>query len=730
MSSVRLRKTDIGLAILLFAATLIAYWPALHGGMLWDDQSHITRPELQSTRGLWRIWFDLGATQQYYPLLHSAFWVEHHLWGDSTFGYHLLNVVLHMIAACLFGLILSELSINGAWIGTFIFALHPVCVESVAWISEQKNTLSAVFYLSAMLLYLRHDKKVQGGSSRFTIAYFISLACFLAAILSKSVTATLPAALLVILWWKRGKLSWNGDVLPLVPWFAAGIGGGLFTAWVERRFIGAAGTDFSFTILQRLLIAGRAVAFYFGKLLWPSGLMFIYPRWDVRASVWWQYLFPAAVAAVAIATWLIRGKNRAPLAAMLFFGGSLFPALGFVNVYPFVFSFVADHFQYLASLGVIALAPALCRGKWQAGAAIVAVAVLGTLTWLDSAKYRDSETLYRNTIQQNPDCWMCYNNLGTISFLQGRLAEAKENFEQALRIRPEFPDALDNLGIVLIDLGRGDEAIPYLRKAFEYQSTADAAEASFRFGAALLKMKRVDDAMPNIRQGIRLKPDYAEGHALLGAALQTSGKLSEAKSELDEAIRLKPDSPSLHRELADILLALGQSDEAIFQLETALHIDPQDPDSHGALAKLYAAKGRPAGAVTHYQEAVRLKPGQPLLYNALAVVLQTLERPEEAQAHFQEAIRLKPDYADAHYNLGLLLTALGRRDEAIAEFKSSLRYDPNHPEAHDALGAALFESGKFAEAVAEFTETQRLKPELAGIRENLELARRAASNGR
>src|SRR5438093_126407 len=533
MSSVRLRKIDIGLAILLFAATLIAYWPALHGGMLWDDQSHITRPELQSTRGLWRIWFDLGATQQYYPLLHSAFWVEHHLWGDSTFGYHLLNVVLHMIAACLFGLILSELSINGAWIGTFIFALHPVCVESVAWISEQKNTLS--------------------------------------------------------------------------------------------------------------------VAFYFGKLLWPSGLMFIYPRWDVRASVWWQYLLPAAVAAVVLATWLIRGKSRAPLAAMLFFGGSLFPALGFVNVYPFVFSFVADHFQYLASLGVIALVPALCRGKWQAAAAIVVVAVLGTLTWLDSAKYRDSETLYRTTIQQNPDCWMCYNSLGTISFLQGRLAEAKENFEQALRIRPEFPDALDNLAIVLIDLGRGDEAIPYLRKGFEYQSIADAAEASFRLGAALLKMKRVDDAMPNIRQGIRLKPDYAEGHALLGAALQTSGKLSEAKSELDEAIRLKPDSPSLHRELADILLALGQSDEAIFQLETALHIDPQDPDSHEALAKLYAAKGRPAGAVTHYQEAVRLKPGQPLLYNALAVVLQTLERPEEAQTHFQEAIRLKPDYADAPY---------------------------------------------------------------------------------
>src|SRR5437867_2370744 len=427
MSSVRLRKIDIGLAILLFAATLIAYWPALHGGMLWDDQSHITRPELQSTRGLWRIWFDLGATQQYYPLLHSAFWVEHHLWGDSTLGYHLLNVVLHMIAACLFGLILSELSISGAWIGTFIFALHPVCVESVAWISEQKNTLSAAFYLSAMLLYLRHDKKVQGGSSRFTIAYFISLACFLAAILSKSVTATLPAALLVILWWKRGKLSWNQDVLPLIPWFAAGIGGGLFTAWVEQRFVGAIGDDFSFTAVQRSLIAGRAALFYLSKLFWPSKLMFVYPRWDVNSSIWWQYLFPAGVIAMVVAAWMFRHKSRGPLAALLFFIGSLFPALGFVNVYPFIFSFVADHFQYLPSLGIIALAAAFCRGRWLQTAGIAAACLLGTFTWFECAEYRDAEMLYQTTIQRNPNCWMCYNNLGVIRLSQNRFPEAKEN---------------------------------------------------------------------------------------------------------------------------------------------------------------------------------------------------------------------------------------------------------------------------------------------------------------
>src|ERR1051326_1911286 len=212
MSSVRVKKADIGLAALLFATTFIAYWPSLHGGLLWDDAAHVTTPELQSFSGLGRIWFDVGTTQQYYPLLYSAFWLEHRLWGDSTFGYHVLNVVVHSVAACLFALILLQLSVKGAWIAAFLFALHPVCVESVAWISEQKNTVSAVFYLLAALLYLQHDEQRQNGASPLRPAYFISFACFLAAILSKSVTATLPAALLVIFWWKHGKFSWNRDV--------------------------------------------------------------------------------------------------------------------------------------------------------------------------------------------------------------------------------------------------------------------------------------------------------------------------------------------------------------------------------------------------------------------------------------------------------------------------------------------------------------------------------------
>src|SRR5881628_867906 len=200
---------------LLVGAIFVAYFPAIHGSLVWDDDAHVTRADLRSLHGLWRIWFDLGATQQYYPLLHSAFWLEHHFWGDSTTAYRLLNVVLHATAACLFALVLSQFSIRGAWLGAYLFALHPLGVESVAWISEQKNTLSTVFYLLAMLLYLQNDEETNSGSSRLTQKYFIAMSLFVAAILTKSVTATLPAALLVIVWWSRGKLSWERDVVPL-----------------------------------------------------------------------------------------------------------------------------------------------------------------------------------------------------------------------------------------------------------------------------------------------------------------------------------------------------------------------------------------------------------------------------------------------------------------------------------------------------------------------------------
>jgi hypothetical protein len=323
----------------LLLVAVVAYWPCLQGDFLWDDAGHVTNPELQSWSGLWRIWFEPGATQQYYPLLHTAFWLEHRLWGDTTLGYHLANLLWHASSAGLFVALLRRLAGPGSLLAGFLFVLHPVAVESVAWIAEQKNTLSTLFYLAAALAWLRFE------ADRRPARYAVASGWFLAALLTKSVTATLPAALLVVAWWQRGRLSWRGDVRPLLPWLIAGAAAGLYTAWFERTGIGAQGADFDLSFVERVLLAGRVVWFYLGKLLWPAELIFHYPRWSIDDTAAGQYLFPvAALALLGGLAWGAR-RQRGPLAAALLFGGTLFPVLGFVNVYPFLFSYVADQFQ-------------------------------------------------------------------------------------------------------------------------------------------------------------------------------------------------------------------------------------------------------------------------------------------------------------------------------------------------------------------------------------------------
>ncbi|HKB89643.1 MAG TPA: tetratricopeptide repeat protein, partial [Opitutaceae bacterium] len=507
----RTEKVFFGLALSprvlwssLFLLTLLAYFPALKAGFIWDDDGHITRPELRSIDGLVRIWFELGATQQYYPVLHSAFWLEHQLWGDAPFGYHLINVLLHATAASLFGALLSRLKIPGAWFAAFLFALHPVAVESVAWISEQKNTLSTVFYLCAALAYLRFNE------GRTTQRYVAATLFFVAALLSKTVTATLPAALLVILWWRDGSLSWRKHVLPLTPWLLMGIAAGFMTASFERSEIGAQGADFALTLTQRVLLAGRIAWFYFGKLAWPHPLIFIYPRWSIDAAAVWQYFFPVAAAAVFIGL-AFRKNARGIFAAVLFFIGSLMPALGFFNVYPFIFSFVADHFQYLASLGLFALAGAavsLLLDRWSGWSSRVVLASLlvayGVLTWSQTKNYRAALTLYQSILDKNTTAWMAHQNLATSLVEAGRGTEAISHFEEALRLRPGY------------------------------------LEAENSFGDLLTRLGRLQDAMLHLDRAIALQPKFAEAHNNRGVALMSMGRAAEGTDEFKYALRLKP----------------------------------------------------------------------------------------------------------------------------------------------------------------------------------------------
>jgi protein O-mannosyl-transferase len=587
---------NAGIWLLFLAATLVAYSSALRGTLLWDDAGHITRPELQSLNGLWRIWFDVGATQQYYPLLHSAFWIEHRLWGDAPLGYHLVNIFLHATSAWLVMRIARRLALPGAWFAGLVFCLHPVYVEAVAWMSEQKSTLSAVFCLGSALVYLRFDR------TRKRPDYWLALGLFLLALLSKTVTATLPAALLVLLWWRRGRLGMIRDVLPLLPFLAIGVPAGLVTAWVERKLIGAEGVDFGLSVTQHVLLASRVIWFYAGKLVWPMNLIFTYPRWTIDPAAWQQYLFVVGLVALAgLLWWLARRWKRGPLAAFLIFAAMLSPVLGFLNVYPFRFSYVADHFQYLASLGIIVpFASVIVSGAGRipfGKAPLVLPAalavVLGVLTWRQSAIYRDAETLYRETLARNPTSWMARNNLGfLLAQKPGQLAEAIAQYEAALQLKPDYAGAHLNLGNALQQIaGRLTEAVVEYQAALKI--SPNYAEAHNGLGSAWSEVPgRLPDAILEYEAALRLKPAFAEAHNNLGYALsQTPGRLDEAISHYETALRLRPDDVAAHYNLGTALAKTpGRMPEAIAEYESVLRLQPDFQRARQMIEQLRAAQ--------------------------------------------------------------------------------------------------------------------------------------------
>jgi tetratricopeptide (TPR) repeat protein len=672
-------------ALLIVGLACACYWPALHGGLVWDDDGHVTKPSLRSAAGLWRIWSDPYATQQYYPLLHSAFWIEYRLWGAGTLGYHVLNVLLHAAASYLLFLVLRRLGLPGAALAGVLFAVHPVCVESVAWISEQKNTLSLVFYLLAANAYLRFDEERERGGWRY---YLLASLLFVAALLTKTVTATLPAALLVVFWWKRGRLSLR-DVWLLFPWFVVGVTSGLFTALVERRVLGAEGAEFDLTMVQRCLLAGRVIWFYAGKLVWPTNLMFIYPRWDAKSAASWAGYLAAAMAATGV-LWIIRRRARGPLAAWLFFVGSLFPALGFFNVYPFIFSYVADHFQYQASMGLIAAAAA---GAWwmleragpaarALGVGIVAalVTVLAVMSHRQSAIYVDKPTLYLATIARNPDCWMAHSNLGTWYEDLGEPRRAAAEYDAALRLMPGLAEVHYNLACALDRIpGRSREAIDHYEEALRLKP--DYPDAHYNLGRALEREPgRLGEAIAQYRAALRQRPDFAEAHYSLGSDLQAvPGKINEAIAHYEQAIRLRPDFFQAHYNLG---FALG------------------------------GIPGREDEAIVHYREALRLRPDSAAAHFDLGCILQrTAGRMDEAVAQYRDTLRLDPDNVGAHVNLGNALSSLGRFNEAETQFSAASRLRPGDASLHLGLAITMLRNpGRADDAAAQLREVLRLDP--------------------
>lgn len=640
-------------AAILVAITLLAYVPAIQGGFIWDDDDYVTEnPTLNSFEGLRDIWLNPSATVQYYPLVHSSFWIENHLWGLQPMGYHIVNVLLHSINALLLWRMLRLLAVPCPWLIAMIFAVHPVHVESVAWITERKNVLSGMFYLSSALCLWKcwDDESVSATETkRRYLWYGAALLLFIVALLSKTVAATFPAAFLVIVWWKSGRLT-IGDFIKMAPFFFLGITLGLLTVWLEKHQVGAQGIDWELSFLDRILIAGRALWFYAGKLVWPVPLIFTYHRWDIDTAQIWQFVFPVTAIAFAIGLAIkIPRIGRGPLAAVLFFAGTLFPALGFFDVYPMRFSFVADHFQYLASIGVIVLVVVTAKmlldrmlddgalvGKMIAGVVIV---MLAAITWQQGKIYEGLEVLWRDTIAKNPTSFMAHNNLGALLNKRGDFEEAEDHLLESIELKPGFYESVINLAKAYEGQAKLDDALMLYRQATELNS--DELEGWNGMGAIVGMKGELDLAEEYFSKALELDPSRAETHANLATLHAARGDLEKAESGFTEAIALDPTSAEVRRNLAGVLMAQGKTAEASAELKIVLEMEPNNVSALLNLGLIAAGENKFRTAAGYFERITEIdRSNVKAHYNAGAMYDQLGDQ-AKAKYHFDRFEQLK-----------------------------------------------------------------------------------------
>ena len=697
-------ESDWFWGLLLIAFVFAAYARVFTAGFIWDDESHLTQnPCIVGPLGLKEIWTSTRAV--YYPLVLTTFWILHKFVGLNPWPYHLLNVFLHAGSAVLLWHVLRQLNVRGAWLGAALWALHPVMVQSVAWVTELKNTQSCLFYLLSILCFLSWEKQsrtTQITRVNISLIYGLSLGFFVLAILSKPSVVMLPVVLALCVWRRRGRIRWH-DVVSLAPFLVISVVASAWTIWEQKFHASAVGPEWAQTWPERLIIAGRAIWFYLGKLIWPHPLIFIYPRWETNSSRLTAYLPLLAALAGLLALWLIRAKwSRPVFFAAAYYVVSLFPVLGFFSVYFFRYAFVSDHFQYLASMGPLALAGAgivTAVGRFgetpsqlasdtdalQFSGNIVVVRsksfllsatsgifllLLFFLTWRQTGVYHDLVTLYTATLTKNSGCWMAHYNLGIALNDRGKTDEAIAHYQRAIELRPSYAEAHYNLGRLLAQKGQLDDAVTHYEKALEI-NPADA-EAWNNLGVTLFGSGRVDEAIAHYQEALKIRPDYSEASCNLANALLSSGNLDGAIARYLACLALSPNQAEAQYDLASALLRKGQTDEAIAHYKKSLELRPDSADAHANLGSAFLAKGRVRDAIAAYRNALRISPENVPAQSNLAWLLATSSDPSLRNG--SEAVLLA--------------------EQAESESSRS----ENHPIVLRTLAAAYAESGRFAEA--------------------------------
>jgi tetratricopeptide (TPR) repeat protein len=558
-------------ALAIILAALFVYWPALNGACLLDDNLLVySNTRLHSLAGLGKIWL-VAPTTDYWPLTWTLLWLEWHLWGDAPLGYHLVSLALHITSAFLIWRILARLGLRRGWIGGLLFAVHPLAVESVAWISEIKNTLSLPLFLLAF------DAWLDAEEGRRT-AYPRSVAFYLLAMLAKTSTIMLPFVLVLYCWWKRGRVT-RGELVRLVPYAVIALVLGVITLHFQNR-----GTPLQPVepngLVARLTLAGAALVFYLGKFLVPIHLLTIYPAWPLDPPTLTQVLaLPAFAALVELLYFAGKPWTRHALLGFGFFFLTALPILGFVDMQWLQFSPVADHLIYLPMIGLVGLAAAAVdtlaarlRTPTSLAAITLLIATFIFISRANASRYADARALWIHTLSHNVAAWPAWNGLGAVLLDEGRPTEALADIEEAVHLNPDFAQGLYNLGNAELALGKLPDAISAYQRTLEI--TPRDANAHYNLANAFLAAGRIPDALQEYERALQLIPGSAEIRGNYGQALARAGRLPDALAQFQLAAQLDPTSAVAAYNLGLALEQSGRTADALAQYQRALQLDP------------------------------------------------------------------------------------------------------------------------------------------------------------
>lgn len=564
------------MAAVIVAAVFLVYLPAMKAGFVWDDDYLLNDRLVKDGDGIARIWFSPSEYDDF-PAARSLLWAQWQVWENDAAGYHATNIAIHALGAVLVWLVLRRLQVTGAWMAGLLFAVHPVNVATVAWISEQKNTLCLVFTALCLLAFLAFE---QNGRRRW---YATALVLFFLALGSKTAVVMLPVLLLGVTWYERGTLT-GKTVLRTIPFFVLSLAAGLATVWFQHTK--AIGGDIVRPegLLSRIATAGWAPWFYALKTVFPANLMMIYPRWDLPHPNVLSFVPGLIYAVCFVAGWLLRKRwGRGPLLAVVAHALMLLPILGVVDMYYSRFSLVSDHLQYFAIPAVIALvvgavAMLLQRAGRNAvrvgvGVGLVIACVFGTLTYRRVGVFKNQETLWRDNVKRNPECWIGLGNIAVELAKRGEDAEAVRLLKTAVAIRPDFVKGWNNLGFIHSKIGQPKEAIGYLEQALAVKPTY--AEAHKNMADVLANQRRDTEAEEHYLAAIEHQPHYAEAYSNYGSFLARREKLKQALWNFAKAVEVDPYFADAYFNLGAALLETGDTQAALQSFETAVDLKPE-----------------------------------------------------------------------------------------------------------------------------------------------------------